>query len=242
MIRNRLKELMDERGLKATRMANDINNLSRNTINSTVSNSGKMIQFETINSLCQYLGVTPADFFEYLPFDVEVTINADNKPQVPLDEPNKPIINPFFLNLYLKKIDNNYLSGETKKTYELSIISENTVKFYPSIFGDNYVMNDPKFKVVLGNPPIKENMESQKDDFFDFWNNDLTDGFKRVMQQKITSAVYDYFKKIKSDYGYDLFEFELPTSFSLNFRFDDFESDYSKLENGVNIHDYDLPF
>lgn len=77
MIRNRLKELMVERGLKASRIANDIDNLSRNTINSAVNNKGKMLQLETINSLCQYLGVSPKDFFEYLPFDVDVSISSD---------------------------------------------------------------------------------------------------------------------------------------------------------------------
>lgn len=91
MIRNRLKELMAERGLKASRIANDIENLSRNTINSTVNNNGKMIQFETINLLCQYLGVTPSDFFEYLPFDVDVAVDSDNK--LIANYPNGDVIN-----------------------------------------------------------------------------------------------------------------------------------------------------
>lgn len=119
MIRNRLKELMDVRGLKATRIANDINNLSRNTINATVSNSGKMIQFETVNLLCQYLGVTPAEFFEYLPFDVDVSIDADNDPFIDSSDLNVVAsdwyIEPFYLNLYLTKTNNNYSAGESKK-------------------------------------------------------------------------------------------------------------------------------
>ena len=42
MIRNRLAELLAERGLKISRVATEIPNLSRNTITSTSQNSGKM--------------------------------------------------------------------------------------------------------------------------------------------------------------------------------------------------------
>lgn len=70
MIRNRLAELLAERQLKISRVAAEIPNLSRNTITSTAQNNGKMIQLDTINSLCQYLEISPKDFFEYLPFDI----------------------------------------------------------------------------------------------------------------------------------------------------------------------------
>ena len=131
MIRNRLKELMAERGLKASRIANDIENLSRNTINSTVNNNGKMIQFETINLLCQYLGVTPNDFFEYLPFDVDVAVDSDNK--LIANYPNGDVINgtihPFYLNLYLKRTSINQASGITNKTFELSVVLKKPIEF-----------------------------------------------------------------------------------------------------------------
>lgn len=259
MIRNRLKELMDVRGLKATRIANDIDHLSRNTINSTVSNSGKMIQFETVNLLCQYLGVTPNEFFEYLPFDVSVSVDADHDPIV--DEPDynenmAPVppddfyIKPFYLNLYLTKTENNYLAGESRKTFELSIISEKKIFFESSseFENDNFVMDSPSFKVVLGNPPIEDNMKSQKTAFFDFWNNELTDGFRHVVQKEIIDSVHNYFSSFQSDNSY----IELPSLMPISFRFDDFESDYSKLNGGIVMtykggdydydYDDDLPF
>lgn len=73
MIRNRLSILLAERNLKITKVAKDTG-ISRNTITSTAQNDGKMIQLETINALCTYLGVTPGDFFEYIPYDVECSI------------------------------------------------------------------------------------------------------------------------------------------------------------------------
>lgn len=235
MIRNRLKELMDVRGLKATRIANDINNLSRNTINSTVNNSGKMIQFETVNLLCQYLGVTPKDFFEYLPFDVSATVDADDDPIVDTPDynevPDNFYIKPFYLNLYLTKTSNNYSAGESKKTFELSVISDEKILFRSSDeFGNNnFIMDVPSFKVVLGNPPIEENMKSQKESFFKFWNEDLTDGFRQVIQQKITKSIYDYFSNFQSNNNY----IEIPSYMSVIFPFGDFNSSYSELNSGI---------
>ena len=253
MIRNRLKELMDVRGLKATRIANDIDNLSRNTINSTVSNSGKMIQFETVNLLCQYLGVSPSDFFEYLPFDVTVSVGADNDPFVNAPDYDENVIadecyiKPFYLNLYLTKISNNYSAGESKKTFELSVICEKPIEFASSDeFGDNdFVMQTPLLKVVLGNPPVENNMKSQKDVFDDFWNQELTDGFRQVVQDKIENVIFSYFKEFQSSNNW----IELPLIIPVSFRFSDFESDYSNLYSGLfmdykksNMSNDELPF
>lgn len=77
MIRNRLAELLSERGLKITQVAKDTN-LSRNTITSTAHNNSKMIQYETINELCKYLRVTPSEFFEYIPLDYKYTIMTND--------------------------------------------------------------------------------------------------------------------------------------------------------------------
>ncbi|MCW3764657.1 helix-turn-helix transcriptional regulator [Weissella confusa] len=250
MIRNRLKELMDERGLKASRIANDIDNLSRNTINATVSNKGKMIQLETVNALCQYLGVTPNDFFEYLPFDVNVSIDADTEPIVSTSYVNNEIVSaeetyikPFYLNLYLTKVGNNHLSGESKKTFELSVISSEKIKFStaPEFGNNNFVMYTPNLKVVLGNPPTKDNMGSQKESFLNFWNKELTPGFRKVIQENIQDAVLKYISDFCSNNQW----IEFNDIISINFRFDDFDSNYSELENGIVVIEKDtdeLPF
>lgn len=249
MIRNRLKELMDERGLKASRIANDIDNLSRNTVNSTVSNKGKMIQLETVNSLCQYLGVTPNDFFEYLPFDVNVSVDADSEPIIKLTDtsnnvptPQEIYIKPFYLNLYLTKLNNNHLAGESKNTFELSIISSEQINFSasPDFGNNNFIMQTPQLTVVLGNPPSKENIKSQKDKFSDFWNKELTPGFRKVIQEQITEAIIEYISSFCSKNEW----IEFSNYISINFRFNDFDSNYLGLENGICLTDMmsDLPF
>ncbi|MHC5373109.1 helix-turn-helix domain-containing protein [Enterococcus sp. LJL120] len=68
MIRNNLSLLLTERNLKITHVANDTG-ISRTTLTALNQNDNKMIQMDTINTLCKYLKVTPCDFFEYSPID-----------------------------------------------------------------------------------------------------------------------------------------------------------------------------
>lgn len=77
MIKNRLAELISERSLKITQVAKDTG-ISRNTITATAQNDSKMIQLETVNTLCKYLGVTPCEFFTYVPFDFKVNLQTDS--------------------------------------------------------------------------------------------------------------------------------------------------------------------
>lgn len=67
MIRNRLGILMAERGIKISDVY-EATKISRSTLTSISQNESKMIQLETIDSLCNYFGITPNDFFDYSPF------------------------------------------------------------------------------------------------------------------------------------------------------------------------------
>ena len=67
MLRTNLAVLLAERHEKITRVAADTG-LSRTTLTALAQNTSKMVQFETVDTLCQYLKISPNDFFEYLPF------------------------------------------------------------------------------------------------------------------------------------------------------------------------------
>jgi DNA-binding Xre family transcriptional regulator len=69
MIRCNLSLLLAERNLKITKVTNDTG-ISRTTLTSLASNHAQGIQFGTINTLCNYLFVTPDQFFSYVPFDI----------------------------------------------------------------------------------------------------------------------------------------------------------------------------
>lgn len=68
MIRNRLSLLMTERGLSASKVGNDTK-IAKSTLSKISNNNSSKIDYSTINTLCNYLKITPADFFEYSPFD-----------------------------------------------------------------------------------------------------------------------------------------------------------------------------
>lgn len=77
LIRNRLSILLAERNLKITKVSKDTG-IARSTITTIAQNDVKMIQLDTINALCIYLGVTPGDFFEFIPYDIECSIYTNS--------------------------------------------------------------------------------------------------------------------------------------------------------------------
>lgn len=71
MIRSNLGVLLAERKISAAKASKDTG-ISRNTLSLITSNSAKGIQYDTLNTLCRYLGITPGELFVYAPFDIEV--------------------------------------------------------------------------------------------------------------------------------------------------------------------------
>lgn len=77
MIRNRLSLLMTERGLSASRVGNDTG-IAKSTLSKITNNNSSKIDYSTINTLCNYLKITPADFFEYSPLDASFYFELGN--------------------------------------------------------------------------------------------------------------------------------------------------------------------
>lgn len=78
MLINRLLVLLAERGEKASSVSHKTG-IARSTLSALSNNSSRMIQFDTINTLCRYLQVTPGDFFEYYPNDFEFSLSFAHK-------------------------------------------------------------------------------------------------------------------------------------------------------------------
>lgn len=72
-----LAVLLAERHLTISKVSEDTH-LSRTTLTALTGGSAKGIQFETLNTLCQYLKVTPGELFTYRPFDL--SLSADGLP------------------------------------------------------------------------------------------------------------------------------------------------------------------
>ncbi|MBU6943332.1 helix-turn-helix transcriptional regulator [Staphylococcus sp. CWZ226] len=80
MIKSRLSILMAERGLKIADLYEDTG-ISKTTLMAISENTGKGVQYDTIDKLCIYLGVTPCEFFDYAPFQINIsqTINSSDE-------------------------------------------------------------------------------------------------------------------------------------------------------------------
>ena len=71
MIKSRLGVLMAERSLKISDVYNETG-ISKTTLMAIADNTGKGVQYETVDRLCNYLGVTPCEFFEYSPYMIDL--------------------------------------------------------------------------------------------------------------------------------------------------------------------------
>lgn len=73
MLKCNLAVLLAERKLKISKVSTDTG-VSRTTLTALSSNHSQGIQFDTLNTLCSYLRVTPAEFFCYVPFEFKTSL------------------------------------------------------------------------------------------------------------------------------------------------------------------------
>ncbi|QPS99846.1 helix-turn-helix transcriptional regulator [Staphylococcus equorum] len=76
MIRNRLSELLSERGLKISRVSKEVS-IARSSLTSMVQNDSEMIRYDAIDKLCSFLNINPGDFFEYNPLELDYSFDED---------------------------------------------------------------------------------------------------------------------------------------------------------------------
>ncbi|HEU9862505.1 TPA: helix-turn-helix transcriptional regulator, partial [Streptococcus pneumoniae] len=76
MLINRLAILLAERSMSGARLASDTG-IAQSTISKITSNKSKQVDYETVNKICNTLGVTSDDFFDYSPIDYEIKYFID---------------------------------------------------------------------------------------------------------------------------------------------------------------------
>ena len=72
MLRNRLKILLAERNLKIKDVSNEIG-ISVNTLSHMSNHRSANVSNDSLDKLCNYLGVTPTEFWEFKP-DPDATV------------------------------------------------------------------------------------------------------------------------------------------------------------------------
>lgn len=186
MIRNNLSVLLTQRGLKANRVSNDTG-IARSTLSSLTNNDSKMVQLETVNTLCRYLNVSPNDFFEFVPFDVEFKcfineLTVMDTGESPFEE--TILTESFSGDGYLSKISNS----ETQ-TFDLSFsydLGDNTSGFYLPNQTDEE-KRDINFKVM----PAVDNKQTDDTALLNFFNHSLSVGFQTDVKKQIMTTIRD---------------------------------------------------
>ncbi|MDU9362026.1 helix-turn-helix domain-containing protein [Staphylococcus haemolyticus] len=188
MIRNRLSELLSERGLKTSRVALEVG-IARSSLTSMIQNDSEMVRYDAIDKLCNYLNITPCDFFDYSPLTFNFTLDDD--PQIIVEE----IFFALSLNLKdgidIKKFEfdilvDMYDEEHNKKDFDLEVVFDKFRK-------NNKNKHDLIFKVV------RENENKTLKDYVETLSPGLKNVLFKKLQKLITSYVIEYLKKNTED-------------------------------------------
>ena len=115
LIINKLALILAQKRIKITQVAKDTG-LSRTTLTTLSQNKSKRIDNETLNSLCNYLRISPNTFFEYTPLDFEIESSIDNitskiDPVDGIEEKNGIVNLDLLIKNFGKKVDTLYYRG-----------------------------------------------------------------------------------------------------------------------------------
>ncbi|MFD2252823.1 helix-turn-helix domain-containing protein [Lactococcus formosensis subsp. bovis] len=108
--------MLAQKRIKITQVAKDTG-LSRTTLTTLSQNKSKRIDNETLNSLCNYLRITPNTFFEYTPLDFEIESSIDNitskiDPVDGIEEKNGIVHLDLLIKSFGKKVDILHYKGD----------------------------------------------------------------------------------------------------------------------------------
>ncbi|UXR44797.1 helix-turn-helix domain-containing protein [Staphylococcus simulans] len=192
MIRNRLSELLSERGLKTSRVAKEVK-IARSSLTSMIQNDTEMLRYDAIDKLCRYLHITPNDFFEYMPINVDMSIQ---KTKNLFGLVNKGNLHDLSEVLVFLIIEGDFL---------IDIEVENEVKNYDCILYLEKITKDyPYNKFIFTIKDEKEYVELKTK------IDQLTPGFKKILFSKINNLIKNSFmedilKKVNEDISFPEF-------------------------------------
>lgn len=190
MLANRLNVLLAERQLPIKQVV-DETEISRSSISNIVNNPNANISTETIDILCNYLEVTPSDFFVYSPYSIKFGMNETNETML-MSVTHKKRQQLFDLDTYIRDDD----SGEEEKArlkyfdIYISIYSELGEETLPQIYDSLAVI----FKTQLTNAVINhfEKSFSLKD--LKMYSTKLS-----TSKKSLSINVLDYLTKLNKD-------------------------------------------
>jgi DNA-binding Xre family transcriptional regulator len=174
----RLNELLAERQITASRVHIDTK-ISRSTLSGIINNTNKMLQMETLNVLCSYLGIQPGDFFEHTEFDMEFFAEINDHDAAETIKDNSNIEN-LYVDIYANKLP--------VTMYCKMIYSNHT-----DTLSDQFII--PEFALVQvedyepGGTPAEISWKENASNKISKAVLDLTPGFQIMATNKATAAL-----------------------------------------------------
>lgn len=195
MIRYNLNKLLGERNLKISKVFVDTG-ISRSTLTKIVNNQSSMVQTETIDKLCQYLKVSPSEFFEYIPLsiDVKMVTNLMDKANRYDWQPGDELLLFYDIDMFITFTD---VSRNERKSFDYSLVN--------SVLGNNENSISKKIKCEY-NDFINEyeyTLDVDLPNDFKEYVNKVTNnnyGFKVDIVEKIKLAISDELKRNNNFY------------------------------------------
>lgn len=194
MIKNNFNELVAQRKLKITRVSNDTG-ISRPTLNALTRDDGKGIQYDTLNTLCNYFSITPCEFFSYIPYDIQYNFDIideqgeviDQRDELEYTTQKKALL---FINVF----DNKGLKKHTFEILYFVLTTYNTtvdvdVNNFGEILGE---IKGNSSKVILD----QKQFENGDNEFIIFlkqlevqWQTKIIDDIMQYMTKDINKKV-----------------------------------------------------
>lgn len=152
--------------------------MSKTTLTSLTNNTGKGIQFDTLNRLCTELNVTPCDFFEFVSYDFEYELKYDENFEF-----------GYYINLLVK-------NGNRVHSFDFGIMN-----WFGDIKDDFSDLDNKVYKdtdlVLLVSPFDLYETKIFKEKFYD----DLPPVFKKKFLNNIKNTVIEGFNADKYNFG-----------------------------------------
>ncbi|WCG38538.1 helix-turn-helix transcriptional regulator [Aerococcus urinaeequi] len=116
MLRSNLSILLAERDLKISELY-EMTGISKTTLLALSENKGKGVQFDTIDKICNALGVTPNEFFDYSPYIIELRDYEDRYNEnmfLELFVSNKNYRKSFYMSYYFDNTSSSPVNTENE--------------------------------------------------------------------------------------------------------------------------------
>lgn len=196
MIKNNFNELMAQKKLKITRVSNDTG-ISRPTLTSLTRGESKGIQYDTLNTLCNYFNITPCEFFDYIPYEFTIKIiDTDNKAIKDFNY-NEKNLNIKDYELFINVLNTK---GIIVKTYSLNCFLALTKISIPTITNEELTLSDLGEERYIGDFIINNDTEDEET-FLNFLNDNFTTQWRYSILDFIDNSIYKYGNEAFYEFG-----------------------------------------